>query len=210
MSQMSPLAPEQKSRLPDYCASSVFVKILMLRGYSFDETSFSRISFQKKVRTHHKKGYPLNTQLTKWSCSNHASDPPGRGHLGGLGPGLHAQFEQFAAGRESGAEEGPDSRSLGNAHLSLCPPARSSPSLHLTQSSWRKEERRQWKQHLDTATTHSQKIVRQSYVFACVCSVLQNIGSEITVWLWGWRAEFELYLRVNKCKQCMNCFSFYT
>lgn len=71
MSQMSPLAPEQKSRLPDYCASSVFVKILMLRGYSFDETSFSRISFQKKVRTHHKKGYPLNTQLKKWSCSNH-------------------------------------------------------------------------------------------------------------------------------------------
>lgn len=44
------LAPDQKSRLQDYCAISVFMKILMLRGYSFDETSFPRISFQKKVR----------------------------------------------------------------------------------------------------------------------------------------------------------------
>ncbi|XP_018548616.1 LOW QUALITY PROTEIN: ectonucleoside triphosphate diphosphohydrolase 2 [Lates calcarifer] len=48
-SQMLILAPEQKARLQDYCASSVFVKILMLRGYGFDETSFSRISFQKKA-----------------------------------------------------------------------------------------------------------------------------------------------------------------
>ncbi|XP_035523365.1 ectonucleoside triphosphate diphosphohydrolase 2 [Morone saxatilis] len=47
--QMLNLAPEQKSRLQDYCASSVFVNILMLRGYSFDETSFPRISFQKKA-----------------------------------------------------------------------------------------------------------------------------------------------------------------
>ncbi|XP_070780606.1 ectonucleoside triphosphate diphosphohydrolase 2 isoform X1 [Enoplosus armatus] len=47
--QMLLLAPEQKSRLQDYCASSVFVEILMLRGYRFDETSFPRISFQKKA-----------------------------------------------------------------------------------------------------------------------------------------------------------------
>lgn len=47
--QMLLLAPEQKSRLQDYCASSVFVKILLVRGYSFDETSFPRISFQKKA-----------------------------------------------------------------------------------------------------------------------------------------------------------------
>lgn len=47
--QMLILAPEQKSRLQDYCASSVYVKILMLRGYSFDEMSFPRISFQKKA-----------------------------------------------------------------------------------------------------------------------------------------------------------------
>ncbi|XP_056260230.1 ectonucleoside triphosphate diphosphohydrolase 2 [Seriola aureovittata] len=48
-SEMLLVAPEQKVRLQDYCASSVFVKVLMLRGYGFDETSFSRISFQKKA-----------------------------------------------------------------------------------------------------------------------------------------------------------------
>ncbi|XP_040915551.1 ectonucleoside triphosphate diphosphohydrolase 2 [Toxotes jaculatrix] len=47
--QMLLLAPEQKTRLQDYCAASVFVKVLMLRGYGFDETSFPRISFQKKA-----------------------------------------------------------------------------------------------------------------------------------------------------------------
>ncbi|XP_020491695.2 ectonucleoside triphosphate diphosphohydrolase 2 [Labrus bergylta] len=48
-SQMLLLAPEQKSRLQDYCAASVFLNILMLRGYGFDESSFPRISFQKKA-----------------------------------------------------------------------------------------------------------------------------------------------------------------
>lgn len=48
--QMLVLAPEYKVYLEDYCAVSVFVKILMLRGYSFDETTFQHISFQKKVR----------------------------------------------------------------------------------------------------------------------------------------------------------------
>ncbi|TKS84198.1 Ectonucleoside triphosphate diphosphohydrolase 2 [Collichthys lucidus] len=47
--QMLILAPEQRSRLQDYCASSVFLNILMLKGYSFDETTFPRISFQKKA-----------------------------------------------------------------------------------------------------------------------------------------------------------------
>uniref|UniRef100_A0A3Q4BAZ1 Uncharacterized protein n=1 Tax=Mola mola TaxID=94237 RepID=A0A3Q4BAZ1_MOLML len=47
--QMLKLAPEQKARLQDYCASSVFVKILVVRGYKFDETSFPRISFQSKA-----------------------------------------------------------------------------------------------------------------------------------------------------------------
>ncbi|XP_068608886.1 ectonucleoside triphosphate diphosphohydrolase 2 [Brachionichthys hirsutus] len=47
--QMLILAPEQKSRLQDYCASSVFVNVLMLKGYSFDEMSFPHISFQKKA-----------------------------------------------------------------------------------------------------------------------------------------------------------------
>ncbi|XP_028273659.1 ectonucleoside triphosphate diphosphohydrolase 2 [Parambassis ranga] len=47
--QMLLLAPEQKSRLQDYCASAVFLKILTLTGYGFDDTSFSHISFQKKA-----------------------------------------------------------------------------------------------------------------------------------------------------------------
>ncbi|XP_044029540.1 ectonucleoside triphosphate diphosphohydrolase 2 [Siniperca chuatsi] len=47
--QMLLLAPEEKSRLQEYCASTVFIQILMLRGYSFDEMSFPRISFQKKA-----------------------------------------------------------------------------------------------------------------------------------------------------------------
>lgn len=48
--QMLTLAPDQKSRLQDYCPASVFVEILMLRGYNFDKQSFPHISFQKKVR----------------------------------------------------------------------------------------------------------------------------------------------------------------
>ncbi|XP_047426690.1 ectonucleoside triphosphate diphosphohydrolase 2 [Mugil cephalus] len=47
--EMKLLAPEQVSRLQDYCASSVFVKILMLRGYGFDDTTFPQVSFQKKA-----------------------------------------------------------------------------------------------------------------------------------------------------------------
>ncbi|KAK3538905.1 hypothetical protein QTP86_020169, partial [Hemibagrus guttatus] len=41
--------PEQQSRLQDYCAATVFMQVLLLRGYGFDQTSFSRISFQKKA-----------------------------------------------------------------------------------------------------------------------------------------------------------------
>ncbi|XP_030598794.1 ectonucleoside triphosphate diphosphohydrolase 2 isoform X2 [Archocentrus centrarchus] len=48
-SQMTLLAPEQKSRLHYYCAASVFLNALMLRGYGFNDTSFPHISFQKKV-----------------------------------------------------------------------------------------------------------------------------------------------------------------
>uniref|UniRef100_A0A6Q2WSX3 Ectonucleoside triphosphate diphosphohydrolase 2b n=1 Tax=Esox lucius TaxID=8010 RepID=A0A6Q2WSX3_ESOLU len=42
-------APDQKDRLQDYCAASVFIQVLMLRGYGFDELSFPRISFTKKA-----------------------------------------------------------------------------------------------------------------------------------------------------------------
>ncbi|XP_040013922.1 ectonucleoside triphosphate diphosphohydrolase 2 [Xiphias gladius] len=47
--QMERLAPEQKARLQDYCASSVYVQVLMLKGYGFNETSFQRISFQGRA-----------------------------------------------------------------------------------------------------------------------------------------------------------------
>ncbi|KAM9322901.1 ectonucleoside triphosphate diphosphohydrolase 2-like [Pholidichthys leucotaenia] len=47
--EMLHLAPEEKSRLHNYCAASVFLKILMLRGYGFNNTSFPHISFQKKA-----------------------------------------------------------------------------------------------------------------------------------------------------------------
>lgn len=47
--QLLLVAPEQKSRLQDYCPSAVFMQLLMLRGYGFDETSFPQVSFQKKA-----------------------------------------------------------------------------------------------------------------------------------------------------------------
>ncbi|KAM4719369.1 ectonucleoside triphosphate diphosphohydrolase 2 [Anableps anableps] len=48
-SQITTLAPNEKHRLQDSCACSVFLKALMLRGYGFDDASFPRISFQKKA-----------------------------------------------------------------------------------------------------------------------------------------------------------------
>lgn len=47
--QLQLFAPEQTPRLQDYCASAVFIKVLMMRGYGFDDKSFPRISFQKKA-----------------------------------------------------------------------------------------------------------------------------------------------------------------
>lgn len=41
--------PEQENRLQDYCTTTVFMQVLLLKGYGFDLNSFSRISFQKKV-----------------------------------------------------------------------------------------------------------------------------------------------------------------
>ncbi|XP_074145184.1 ectonucleoside triphosphate diphosphohydrolase 2 [Sminthopsis crassicaudata] len=43
------LAPSQKSRLADYCASATFVYQLLVQGYRFDEHTFPRIAFQKKA-----------------------------------------------------------------------------------------------------------------------------------------------------------------
>ncbi|KAM4532155.1 ectonucleoside triphosphate diphosphohydrolase 2 [Fundulus diaphanus] len=48
-SQLLSLAPKEKDRLQNYCASSVFIKTLLVRGYGFDDASFPLISFQDKV-----------------------------------------------------------------------------------------------------------------------------------------------------------------
>ncbi|XP_037547715.1 ectonucleoside triphosphate diphosphohydrolase 2 [Nematolebias whitei] len=48
-SQMLLRAPKDRSRLQNYCASSVFVKTLILRGYGFDNTSFPHVSFQQQA-----------------------------------------------------------------------------------------------------------------------------------------------------------------
>ncbi|XP_067087399.1 ectonucleoside triphosphate diphosphohydrolase 2-like [Osmerus mordax] len=47
--ELSEKVPEEKKRLQDYCTVSVFIQVLTLEAYRFDEVSFPRISFQKKA-----------------------------------------------------------------------------------------------------------------------------------------------------------------
>ncbi|XP_056146867.1 ectonucleoside triphosphate diphosphohydrolase 2-like [Lampris incognitus] len=47
--ELALLAPDQTSHLQDYCAASVYIQVLIMRGYGFDEASFPRISFQRKA-----------------------------------------------------------------------------------------------------------------------------------------------------------------
>ncbi|KAI5613031.1 ectonucleoside triphosphate diphosphohydrolase 2a, tandem duplicate 1 [Silurus asotus] len=47
--EMLKLVPDQKNRLHDYCAATVFMQVLLLKGYKFDPEAFSHISFQKKA-----------------------------------------------------------------------------------------------------------------------------------------------------------------
>ncbi|XP_015734209.1 ectonucleoside triphosphate diphosphohydrolase 2 [Coturnix japonica] len=42
-------APRLEKRLPDYCATSVFVYLLITKGYNFNNRSFPNIAFQKKA-----------------------------------------------------------------------------------------------------------------------------------------------------------------
>ncbi|KAM6243979.1 ectonucleoside triphosphate diphosphohydrolase 2 [Porphyrio hochstetteri] len=42
-------APHLKKRLPDYCAVSTFVYLLITKGYNFSNHTFSDIAFQKKA-----------------------------------------------------------------------------------------------------------------------------------------------------------------
>lgn len=46
---MTKKAPDLKNYLKDYCAVAVYIQVLMLRGYNFDESSFQNVAFQKKV-----------------------------------------------------------------------------------------------------------------------------------------------------------------
>ncbi|XP_060790955.1 ectonucleoside triphosphate diphosphohydrolase 2 [Neoarius graeffei] len=41
--------PEQKSYLRDYCALTVYIQVLLLKGYHFDNHSFPKVSFQNKA-----------------------------------------------------------------------------------------------------------------------------------------------------------------
>ncbi|KAB5528656.1 hypothetical protein PHYPO_G00142760 [Pangasianodon hypophthalmus] len=47
--EMVKKVPDQSNRLQDYCATTVFIQVLLLKGYGFDLNSFSHISFQKKA-----------------------------------------------------------------------------------------------------------------------------------------------------------------
>ncbi|NXC47986.1 ENTP2 diphosphohydrolase, partial [Penelope pileata] len=48
-SELLQRAPKLEKRLPDYCATSMFVYLLTTKGYSFNNRSFPNIAFQKKV-----------------------------------------------------------------------------------------------------------------------------------------------------------------
>ncbi|XP_061590451.1 ectonucleoside triphosphate diphosphohydrolase 2 [Cololabis saira] len=48
-SQMHLLAPEHLPYLQDYCASSLVMKMLLLKGYGFDDSSFPNIFFTNKA-----------------------------------------------------------------------------------------------------------------------------------------------------------------
>ncbi|XP_048876665.1 ectonucleoside triphosphate diphosphohydrolase 2-like [Brienomyrus brachyistius] len=50
LSELKSKAPDEIKRLHEYCPSSAVVQILLLRGYSFDNTSFSQVSFESTAR----------------------------------------------------------------------------------------------------------------------------------------------------------------
>ncbi|XP_043076872.1 ectonucleoside triphosphate diphosphohydrolase 2 isoform X2 [Puntigrus tetrazona] len=47
--EMTEKAPYLKKYLKDYCAVAVYIQVLLLRGYNFDESSFQNVAFQKKA-----------------------------------------------------------------------------------------------------------------------------------------------------------------
>ncbi|NP_001004643.1 ectonucleoside triphosphate diphosphohydrolase 2a.1 [Danio rerio] len=49
LQEMGKKSQDNESRLKDYCAVSVFVRALLVNGYSFNDRTFPQISFQKKA-----------------------------------------------------------------------------------------------------------------------------------------------------------------
>nr|XP_055036226.1 ectonucleoside triphosphate diphosphohydrolase 2 [Misgurnus anguillicaudatus] len=47
--EMNRKAPDMQRYLKDYCAVAVYIQVLMLRGYRFDERSFQNVAFQKRA-----------------------------------------------------------------------------------------------------------------------------------------------------------------
>ncbi|XP_061119475.1 ectonucleoside triphosphate diphosphohydrolase 2-like isoform X2 [Conger conger] len=47
--EMLAMAPSQEKRLQHYCPASVYIQVLLLQGYKFDELSLPRVSFQSKA-----------------------------------------------------------------------------------------------------------------------------------------------------------------
>nr|XP_056716504.1 ectonucleoside triphosphate diphosphohydrolase 2 [Euleptes europaea] len=48
-SELLQKAPDLEKRLPDYCPTAVFIQLLIMEGYRFDELTFPNIAFQKKA-----------------------------------------------------------------------------------------------------------------------------------------------------------------
>ena len=75
--------------------------------------------------------------------------PPGGGHVGGLGPGLHALPQQPPASRGRPRHEVPDPRGLGGAALPLhAPPHRRAPVHPRQGHGCDEEEKRRREPHL--------------------------------------------------------------
>ncbi|XP_066514090.1 ectonucleoside triphosphate diphosphohydrolase 2-like [Hoplias malabaricus] len=49
LEEMLKKAPDQQPRLQDYCAATVFMRVLLLRSYGFDNITFPKISFQRQA-----------------------------------------------------------------------------------------------------------------------------------------------------------------
>lgn len=158
--------PDQQERLQDYCSVTVFIQVLLLKGYGFDLNSFSHIAFQKTVSSDFAynwvKHYEIaphsiyqsakllyNSQLI-WSSIVDCGLVSvsliavflGRGHVDRLGPRLHPEPEQSRAVWECVSEKGYFSNSLEHAHFPLHFPAH--PSSRVSTDGHVSQEERKW------------------------------------------------------------------